>query len=386
MKRKTKTTQILAMLMAVAVVLPAGADYWSAVDAYERGEYEAARKELEPLAAAGDAKSQVRLGLMYREGRGAPRDPKRAFSWLLKAAKQGRADAQFLVGTMYRRGEGTMLDEDAGLAWLRRSAAQGNPKAADAIAQVDAARTPAGSAAAAARRGGAGDEVQTATGTDPNTARRLAETEAVLAAMDPPASAAEIAAINKAAAHGVRVRYGSLSTEAAQAAADAEEAPTGLNFKPSSAPASMQDVMARHGEPPRGPVVELKDTDARAGAVGASAAGTVATGAQANVAATSPDSVAALQQRATQGDRVAQRRLAAAYLDGKEVQRDPVRAAQWYRKAALQGDAESQFVLSGMYYRGEGVPRDPGVAVQWLKRAAAQGHAGAKARLAQTGD
>jgi TPR repeat protein len=52
----------------------------------------------------------------------------------------------------------------------------------------------------------------------------------------------------------------------------------------------------------------------------------------------------------------------------------------------LQGDAESQFVLSGMYYRGEGVPRDPGVAVQWLRRAAAQGHAGAKARLAQTGD
>jgi hypothetical protein len=148
----------------------------------------------------------------------------------------------------------------------------------------------------------------------------------------------------------------------------------------------MQDVMARRGEPPRGPVVELTDTDARAGAVGASAAGTVGTGAQANVAAMSPDSVAGLQQRATQGDRVAQRRLAAAYLDGKEVQRDPVRAAQWYRKAALQGDAESQFVLSGMYYRGEGVPRDPGVAVQWLRRAAAQGHAGAKARLAQTGD
>jgi TPR repeat protein len=386
MRRKTKTTQILALLMAVAFVLPAGADYWSAVDAYERGEYEAARKELEPLAAAGDAKSQVRLGLMYREGRGAPRDPKTAFSWLLKAAKQGRPDAQFLVGTMYRRGEGTTQDEDAGLAWLRRSAAQGNTKAADAIAQSDAARTPSGSAGAAAPRGGAGDEVQTATGTDPNTTRRLAETEAVLAAMDPPAGAAEIAAINKAAAHGVTVRYGSLSAEAAQSAAKAEEAPTGLSFKPSHAPTSMQEVIAARSEPPRGPVVGLEDTDSRAGTVGDNTAGTAASVPQARVAAAPPDSVAGLQQRATQGDRVAQRRLAAAYLEGKEVPRDPARAAQWYRKAALQGDAESQFVLSGMYYRGEGVPRDPGVAVQWLRRAAAQGHAGAKARLAQTGD
>ncbi|MEZ5446342.1 MAG: tetratricopeptide repeat protein [Gammaproteobacteria bacterium] len=375
MRRTAKTIPIMAMVLAVAAVQPLRADYWSAVEAYERGDYGTARKELEPLAAAGDAKSQVRLGLMYREGRGAPRDARTAFSWLLKAAKQGRPDAQFLVGTMYRRGEGTPQDEQAGVAWLRRAAAQGNAKAAEAIARVDGgapapvAAPPAGPSAEATAQAGS---------SDPDNARRRSETEAVLAAMDPPATPAEVAAINKAAAHGVRVRYGSLSAEPEKAPAEKEKAPGGMHFQPSRAPSSLQDVIAGQGAP-RGPLVDLDGTQVSRGGDAAADAGT-------KVPVPPPDSVATLQQRATQGDRVAQRRLAAAYLDGKELPRDPVRAAQWYRKAALQGDAESQFVLSGMYYRGEGVPRDAEVAVQWLRRAAAQGHAGARARLAQTAD
>lgn len=375
MRRTTKTIPMLAMVLAVAAAQPLRADYWSAVEAYERGDYGTARTELEPLAAAGDAKSQVRLGLMYREGRGAPRDARTAFSWLLKAAKQGRPDAQFLVGTMYRRGEGTPQDEQAGLVWLRRAAAQGNAKAAEAIARVDGG-APAPTAAPAA--GPSGDATPQGGSSDPDNARRRSETEAVLAAMDPPATPAEIAAINKAAAHGVRVRYGSLSAEPEKAPADEEKAPKGMHFQPSHAPVSVQDVIAGQG-PPRGPLVDIDGTRV-------SRDGEAAAVPDKKAAVPPPDSVATLQQRATQGDRVAQRRLAAAYLAGAELPRDPVRAAQWYRKAALQGDAESQFVLSGMYYRGEGVPRDAEVAVQWLRRAAAQGHAGARARLAQTTD
>lgn len=367
------TFQILATVLAVAVAAapPLRADYGSAVEAYERGDYVAARKELEPLAAAGDAKAQVRLGLMYREGRGAPRDPKAAFAWMLKAARQGRPDAQFLVGTMYRRGEGTPKDEQAGLAWLRRAAAQGNAKAAEAIARVDAG-APAPSSAPPA------DMARQAESTNPDIARRRAETQAVLAAMDPPPTPAEIAAIDKAAAHGVRIRYGSMGAEPERAPAYAEEATRGLHFKPSHAPTSLQEVIAGQGEP-HGPLADLRGA-------GVSHDGASAAEPERKATVPPPDSVATLQQRASQGDRVAQRRLAGAYLDGKEVQRDPVRAAHWYRKAALAGDAESQFVLSGMYYRGEGVPRDTDVAVQWLRRAAAQGHAGARARLAQTTD
>jgi TPR repeat protein len=368
MRRTAKTIPIMAMVLAVAAGQPLRADYWSAVEAYDRGDYGTARKELEPLAAAGDAKSQVRLGLMYREGRGAPRDARTAFSWLLKAAKQGRPDAQFLVGTMYRRGEGAPQDEQAGLAWLRRAAAQGNAKAAEAIARIDGGAAAAPSADATPQAGSS----------DPDNARRRSETEAVLAAMDPPASPAEIAAINKAAAHGVRVRYGSLAAEAKQAPAEEEKAHKGMHFQPSRAPSSLQEVIAGQGAP-RGPLADPDDA-------GVSSDGDAAVDPNRKAPVPPPDSVATLQQRATQGDPVAQRRLAAAYLDGRELPRDPMRAAQWYRKAALQGDAESQFVLSGMYYRGEGVPRDAEVAVQWLRRAAAQGHARAKARLAQTTD
>jgi TPR repeat protein len=93
-----------------------------------------------------------------------------------------------------------------------------------------------------------------------------------------------------------------------------------------------------------------------------------------------------LEAQAAAGSVVAQRQLAAAYLRGSGVTRDPARAAQWYRKAAARGDAESQYVLSGMYFKGIGVPRDPSVAMEWLRRAAAQGHSGARAQLTQTGN
>jgi hypothetical protein len=378
------------MLLAMAVATPVWADYATAVDAYDRGDFKTALRELRPLARQGDAKAQVRLGLMYREGRGVARDPKAAFTWLLRAAKQGRADAQYLVGTMYRRGEGTAQNDSEALAWLQKSARQGHSKAQATLDDMGReAGQPARTVAARKKpRPAAVDAGKEAPkGAAPAKAARTGETDAVLAAMDPPPSEAEAAAINKAAAHGISVRYGSLS----KSTQDTDEKPQAKKpfLRPGRAPASIQDVITYHPQSPSGPVIGPEDT-----------APTMATAQPATVrAAPSPEpparrqaerdqqeqTPAALQRQAEQGNRVAQRQLAAMYHSGSGVPRDVVKAAQWYRKAALQGDPEAQFVLSGMYMKGEGVPRDRGVALQWLKRAAERGHPDAKARLAGSG-
>ena len=57
------------------------ADFNDAVDAYKRGDYQTAFKEMRPLANQGDAVAQVRLGWMYAEGRGVAQDYKQAVRW-----------------------------------------------------------------------------------------------------------------------------------------------------------------------------------------------------------------------------------------------------------------------------------------------------------------
>lgn len=377
----------IAVVLAAAFAISARADYESAVDAYERGDYKSAVQQLKPLADAGDPKAQVRLGLMYREGCGVARDATAAFAWLLRAARSGRADAQFLVGTMYLRGEGTMRDGSAARAWLEKSARQGNRKAQAALDQMQR-ESPAASENAAAIHANR-DALAAAGRQQAAESTRSAETEAVLAAMDPPPSQAEAAAIDKATAHGINVRYKSLSQPKRDAAAE-QQVPQPFLRPRNNTPTSIQDMMHRGHDVPSGPPVALDAAASResleAGVPGkAEVPVEPRSNAGSGGAMETAPPLAALERLARQGHRDAQRELATLYYRGSGTPRDFTRAAQWYRKAAVQGDAESQFVLSGMYLKGEGVPRDKGVALQWLKRAAAQGHAGAQARLAQLG-
>jgi len=99
------------------------ADYESAYAAYEAGDYETAFKELLPLAEAGDAKAQYRLGWMYTEGLGVQQDYAEAFMWYRKAAEQGDAEAQYVLAGMYYLGQGTNQDYVQAYAWVKIAAA-----------------------------------------------------------------------------------------------------------------------------------------------------------------------------------------------------------------------------------------------------------------------
>ena len=70
----------------------------------------------------------------------------------------------------------------------------------------------------------------------------------------------------------------------------------------------------------------------------------------------------------------AQRDLGALYATGDwSGPRDPVRAAEWYRRAAERGHPDAQYNLGFMCLLGEGVEASPSEGLHWLKRSADQG-------------
>ena len=52
------------------------------------------------------------------------------------------------------------------------------------------------------------------------------------------------------------------------------------------------------------------------------------------------------------GDARAQSNIGAAFLEGRGVERDPAKAADWLRRAAEQGDVGGQRNLALCYYEG----------------------------------
>ena len=85
---------LLALCALILMATPAAADLAAGIAAYERGDYEAAFAELEPLAKTGNVRAQVYLGLMYREGRGVPEDFYRSAEWYRSAVLKGH-DTQY---------------------------------------------------------------------------------------------------------------------------------------------------------------------------------------------------------------------------------------------------------------------------------------------------
>ena len=78
--------------------------------ALSRRDYQTALKLLQPLAEQGNAPAQVRIGVMYEQGKGVPQDHAEAVKWWRKAADQGVVDGQALLGHMYESGSGVKQD------------------------------------------------------------------------------------------------------------------------------------------------------------------------------------------------------------------------------------------------------------------------------------
>jgi len=120
--RRLPILVFLAALVAPVTVL---AGHTEAETAFLAADYETALKETQPLAEAGDPRSQYLLGVMYSQGKGVPRDEEQTIRWYNAAARQDHADAQFNLGFLYYA---KARYEDAA-PWLLNAAERGTSMA-----------------------------------------------------------------------------------------------------------------------------------------------------------------------------------------------------------------------------------------------------------------
>ena len=153
---------------------PAPANVKAGVDAWSRGDFNAAVAEWRGPAVAGDADAQFNLAQAYKLGRGVPVDPALAESWYRKAAVQGHAQsednlglilfqqgkkaealpwleksvvrderrAELVLGTMLFNGDGATKDWRRAYALVTRASQQGLPQASQTLAQMDGYVSP----------------------------------------------------------------------------------------------------------------------------------------------------------------------------------------------------------------------------------------------------
>lgn len=90
----------------------------------------------------------------------------------------------------------------------------------------------------------------------------------------------------------------------------------------------------------------------------------------------------ALLKKAESGDAEAQRQLGDLYFFGDTgLPKDPVKAVEWYRRAADQGHADAQFNLGRCYETGIGAKKSLTDAVMWYRMAAGKGNAASQNNL-----
>lgn len=120
----------IQFLVALWLWPPAGmADLEAGLTAHARGDYDTALNELRPLAEAGNARAQSKLGTMYINGEGVPEDAEEGVRWYRKSAEQGFVDGQFNLGSAYASGRGVAKDDAEAARWYRMAAEQGDAEA-----------------------------------------------------------------------------------------------------------------------------------------------------------------------------------------------------------------------------------------------------------------
>jgi TPR repeat protein len=115
----------LAALALSVAATPAVADVKAGVDAWGRGEYEAAINQWRDPAIKGDADAQFNMGQAYKMGRGVKTDLNVALDWYRKSAAQGHLQAADSYGHLLHY-QGKIPES---LPYLQTSSDRGDPRA-----------------------------------------------------------------------------------------------------------------------------------------------------------------------------------------------------------------------------------------------------------------
>lgn len=99
------------------------------ISAIDKQDFKAAYRIFKQLAEQGNSEAQYNLAILYRQGKGVPRNNKLAFKWFLAAAQQELVAAQFYVGYLFDMGQGTGKDGAKAVQWYKKAAQRGHPLA-----------------------------------------------------------------------------------------------------------------------------------------------------------------------------------------------------------------------------------------------------------------
>lgn len=122
------------VLLALAVSLPARADFNDGIVAYLMGDYSRAFTTMQSLAETADhGYAQYYLGIMYLKGQGVAQDDDQASHWLREAAEKRIPQAQYSLGELYMNGQGVPRDYEFAYIWFNVAAAHGHEKSNEGI-------------------------------------------------------------------------------------------------------------------------------------------------------------------------------------------------------------------------------------------------------------
>ena len=125
MRVSSKAVALLALPLTIGLSAPAIADTKKGVDAWGRGDFQAAVNEWRGPASSGDADAQFNLAQAHKLGRGVPRDLREAERWYKKASDQGHIQASDNYGLILFQNQ----RRTEALPYLQKSAERGEPRA-----------------------------------------------------------------------------------------------------------------------------------------------------------------------------------------------------------------------------------------------------------------
>ncbi len=120
------------------------ADYKAGKAAYDAGDYQTAYNEWLPLAEAGDAEAQHKIGYMYKLGYHVKIDLIESQKWYLKSANTaiGTGGSEFSLSKILLSGDLTKIYINEGLCWLYLSFLKENYYASKMIEELKRKKIP----------------------------------------------------------------------------------------------------------------------------------------------------------------------------------------------------------------------------------------------------
>lgn len=118
----THRAMLLLATTLIAATCVHAADFMKGIEAFRRGDYEAAYAEWLPMAQGGDLSAMYNIALIHDQGLGRPADKLLALRWYSLPAEEGDISAQFNMATIYHFGDGVVVNKPEAARWYQAAA------------------------------------------------------------------------------------------------------------------------------------------------------------------------------------------------------------------------------------------------------------------------